>query len=68
MSESMSEHVAESPIRRCTITRAPRGWEVNEEEDSQVVRRLHCSEWHQVERAVAIFALQGDEIRHSTKR
>ena len=69
----MSEEITGLPNRRCTVTRAPRGWNVNEEEDSHVVRRLHCSEWHQVERAVALFALQRDAVPHdglghSTKR
>jgi len=64
----MPEDITDLPIRRYTVTRAPRGWDVNEEEDSQIIRRLHCSEWHQVERAMAILALQRDEDRHSTKR
>jgi hypothetical protein len=64
----MHEPPIANPTRRCTVTRAPRGWDVKEEEDSQVVRRIHCTDWHRVERAVAIFALHQGDDRHSTNR
>jgi hypothetical protein len=39
-------------VRRFTISEAPEeGWEVREEQDSQLVRRTHYRDWHRVERA-----------------
>ena len=65
----MHEQPMPNPTRRCTVTRVLRGWDVKEEEDSNVVRRVHCTDWHRVERAIAIFALHRDDAdHHSTKR
>jgi hypothetical protein len=39
-----------------TVTDAgPEGWEVLEERDRQVVRRVHYTDWHRVERALMRF-------------
>ena len=39
-------------VRRFTISEAPEeGWEVKEEQDSQLVRHNHYRDWHRVERA-----------------
>jgi hypothetical protein len=39
-------------VRRFTISEAPEeGWEVREEQDSQLVRKTHYRDWHRVERA-----------------
>ena len=64
----MHEQIMPNPDRRCTVTRALRGWDVKEEENSQVVRRVHCTDWHRVERALAMFSLRDDNDHHSTKR
>lgn len=37
--------------RRYTIAETPAGWEVRQEQDSQVVRRVQYHDWHRVERA-----------------
>jgi len=47
--------------RRFTITTAAAhastgGWEVKEEQDSQIVRSAHYTDWHRVERARMAFA------------
>jgi len=34
------------------------GWEVREERDSQIVRRVCYEDWHRVERAVSLFERQ----------
>jgi len=34
------------------------GWEVKEERDSRVVRRVHYTDWHRVERALTKFSLE----------
>jgi hypothetical protein len=45
--------------RRFTITEASElGWEVREEQDSRVVRQVHYTDWHRVERALSVIALQ----------
>ena len=43
--------------RRFTITNAgSAGWEVREEQDSQVIRSVRYTDWHRVERARMAFA------------
>lgn len=44
---------AHQQIRRFTIRQRGAGWEVLEESDSTVVRRVVLSDWHRVERAMA---------------
>jgi len=45
--------------RRFTITDADNeGWEVREEQDSQVIRSARYTDWHRVERARMAFALE----------
>jgi hypothetical protein len=49
--------------KRFTVTPAPsEGWEVRVEQDSQVVRRVHYTDWHRVERAVLMLSLQVSEL------
>ena len=38
------------------------GWEVREEQDSRVVRRVCYTDWHRVERALSLFSLQVSEL------
>jgi hypothetical protein len=42
--------------RRFAIAPTPAGWEIREEQDSQVIRRVECHDWHRVERARRAFA------------
>jgi hypothetical protein len=37
--------------KRFTISRVAGGWEVRQEEDSRLVRRIRYDDWHRVERA-----------------
>lgn len=62
-------------IRRFTIRPvATSGWEVQEEEDSFVVRQVRYTDWHRVERARMTFAREAERladsgwIDHSTNR
>jgi hypothetical protein len=50
----MTTHQPPAPdaSRRITVTRGQRGWEVKEERDNEVVRRVTYTDWHRVERAV----------------
>jgi hypothetical protein len=48
-----------STIRRFTITHLhSAGWDVREEQDSRVLRRVVYRDWHRVERASLTFSLQ----------
>ena len=38
-------------VRRYTIRATDHGWELREEQDSEVVRKAHYQDWHRVERA-----------------
>ena len=37
--------------RRYSIAATDTGWEVREERDSEVVKKVHYQDWHRVERA-----------------
>jgi hypothetical protein len=53
-------------VRRFVIKRAgPIGWEVSEEEDSRVVRRVQYTDWHRVERARTLMDLTMSELARS---
>ena len=51
-------------VRRFTIREAARGrgWEVREEQDSEVVRRVCYDDWHRVERALHSMTAQVLEL------
>ena len=40
---------------RFTVTRSQAGWDVREERDDNVVRRVSYQDWHRVERAMHVF-------------
>jgi hypothetical protein len=45
--------------KRFSVTEAGGdGWEVRVEQDSHVVRRVCYTDWHRVERALQVFAIQ----------
>ena len=53
----------DAQIRRFTITAtASSGWEVKEEQDSQLVSRHVYTDWHRVERAQMGFAQAVDSL------
>lgn len=41
------------------------GWEVRDEQDSHVIRRVRYRDWHRVERAKLAFALEATMLRES---
>ncbi|MCC7179071.1 MAG: hypothetical protein IT177_11840 [Acidobacteria bacterium] len=49
--------------RRYTIAMTSGGWEVLEEEDSRVVRRVEYQDWHRVERARRIITIHTDQLQ-----
>jgi hypothetical protein len=48
--------------RRFAIIQTGRFWEVLEELDSLVVRRVVYDDWHRVERARRVFAQEADSL------
>jgi hypothetical protein len=49
--------------KRFTISQAAsEGWEVCVEQDSEVVRRVHYTDWHRVERAVLMMSLEVSQL------
>ena len=52
--------------RRFSITEAGVfGWEVREEQDSRIVRRVCYTDWHRVERAMSVMTLQVTELEQA---
>jgi hypothetical protein len=49
--------------RKFLITdRGREGWEVREEQDDRVLKRVCYTDWHRVERALHVFHLQIGEL------
>lgn len=49
--------------RRYSIAATDSGWEVLEERDSKVVRKVHYQDWHRVERARRSISIELDLLR-----
>lgn len=49
--------------RRYSIVATDGGWEVREERDSQVVRKVQLTDWHRVERERRSIAIQLDTLK-----
>ena len=41
------------------------GWEIREEQDSKVVRRVHYTDWHRVERALSAITRRVSELEEA---
>ncbi len=50
-------------IRRYSIQATAAGWEVREEQDSEIVRHSYYQDWHRVERALLSFSLKLNVLR-----
>ena len=51
-------------IRRFTIRPVDAsGWEVRDETDGDVLKRVLYSDWHRVERAIAAFSKEAETLR-----
>lgn len=51
--------------KRFTIDAGNDGWEVRVEQDSHVVHRVCYTDWHRVERAAQLMALEVSELEES---
>jgi hypothetical protein len=49
--------------RRYSIASTDAGWEVREERYSRVVRKVHLTDWHRVERERRSIAIQLDTLK-----
>jgi hypothetical protein len=49
--------------RRYSIAATPSGWEVREERDSEVVKKVEYHDWHRVERARRSITIELDALR-----
>jgi hypothetical protein len=49
--------------RRYSIQFTAAGWEVREEQDTEIVRHTYYQDWHRVERARQAFTMQLDALR-----
>lgn len=49
--------------RRYSILPTDSGWEVLEERDSEVVRKINLQDWHRVERARRSIAIELDKLQ-----
>jgi hypothetical protein len=49
--------------RRYSIAATDAGWEVREEHDSEVVRKVQLQDWHRVERARRSIAMELAHLR-----
>jgi hypothetical protein len=48
---------------RYSILATEAGWELREEHDSRIVRRVQYQDWHRVERARRTIAFEADALR-----
>ena len=48
---------------RYSIAATETGWEVREERNSEVVRKVHYQDWHRVERARRTISIELDSLR-----
>ena len=46
-----------------SIVATDEGWELREERDSRLVRHAHFQDWHRVERATRVIAIELDDLR-----
>ena len=57
----MREYMAAGHLNRVTILRSREGWDLREERDDEVVRRVSYTDWHRVERAILAFEMARPE-------
>jgi hypothetical protein len=53
-------HLSRGTETRCYSVSDPgtHGWELNKEENSRIVRSIRYTDWHRVERAIALIHLE----------
>jgi hypothetical protein len=55
-------HRAHQTRRFAIVAGEGSGWEIREEEDSRLLRRVQYTDWHRVERARMVFARQAADL------
>jgi hypothetical protein len=56
------EHIKEFVIDESADDR---GWEVREEEDHRIVKRMWMSDWHRMENAMMRFGLEATQLQRA---
>lgn len=52
----LTPHVFEAAgAKRLIVTTTSAGWKISEEDAGRTVRTATCTDWHRVERAIALF-------------
>ena len=49
------EFASAGHVDRVIVTRSDAGWDVREERDNHLVRKMNYQDWHRVERAIQAF-------------
>jgi hypothetical protein len=49
--------------RRYSIAPTESGWEVREERDSKIVKKVQYQDWHRVERARRVISIELDDLQ-----
>jgi hypothetical protein len=50
------------PARCCVVLSHPTGWDVRLEVDDRIIARMHCADWHHVERLCSTLTMIWVEI------
>jgi hypothetical protein len=53
----------EQQTRRYSIAATETGWEIREERDSEVVKKVHYQDWHRVERARRSITIELNDLQ-----
>jgi hypothetical protein len=56
---------AEQERRFSIVDAGSEGWEVRDEQDRKVVRRIVYDDWHRVERARLVFTQEGEKLKNA---
>jgi hypothetical protein len=56
------EFVHAGHTKRVTITHSDAGWDLREERDDRIVRKVNYTDWHRVERALQVFELSCQDV------
>ena len=54
--------------RKFSIVDKGNGWEARDVQDDRVLKQIRYTDWHRVERAISMFAIQIDELESKAGR
>jgi hypothetical protein len=59
---------AQGHAHRCLVTEHARGWQIQQEKDSVVIRNVVRDDWHRVERDLWLFDLETKSLQQDPFR